>query len=71
MREAPPSAGTGPRAKGGADARSHLARLCRGFLLAREGDPRKAEAFLVTFLSELGRLPPPLGASAVVGARSG
>lgn len=43
------------------EARSHLARLCRGFLLAREEDPRRAEAFLVTFLSELDRAVPRVG----------
>lgn len=39
----------------GADAvaRNHLARLCRGFLLARDEDPRRAQAFLLTFLAEL------------------
>jgi hypothetical protein len=37
---------------GGVD-RSHLARLCRGFLLAREIDPRRAQAFLVSFLRDL------------------
>ncbi|MDE1820033.1 MAG: hypothetical protein KGI98_04155 [Euryarchaeota archaeon] len=45
----------------GSGARGHLARLCRGFLLAREEDPRRAEAFLVTFLSELDRSRPGLG----------
>jgi hypothetical protein len=38
-----------------AEGRNHLARLCRGFLLAREEDPRRAEAFLVSFLTELDR----------------
>lgn len=44
-----------------AEGRSHLARLCRGFLLAREQDPRQAEAFLISFLHELAPPQPPGG----------
>jgi hypothetical protein len=57
-----------PVATAGASSgdRTHLARLCRGFLLAREEDPRRAEAFLVSFLTELqrglpGAFSPPAG----------
>ena len=35
--------------------RFHLAQLCRGFLLLREGDPDRATLFLRTFLDDIHR----------------
>ncbi len=47
--------GPTPRTRGGEHQRSHMAQLCRGFLVLCENDFDRARAFLVAFLRETQR----------------